>query len=129
MKIGSLHKITLALILENDDAAIPAKGPAMIEMIFGIGIGGLTPFELALEGKTVGDMLRMKVSANQADAFFGNLFQNLRMHLDLQLVPAEMSFLVEVKDVMQANNSEVVKALAQSGGHGCGGGSCDCGCG
>ncbi len=128
-EIGNMKKITLAVLHEKSDTTKSQESPVLFEMIYGIGMAGLNAFELALEGKKVGDMLRLKVLASQAEEFFGQFFPGLRVHLGLHIVPAEMNLLLKVKEVRDANNSEVVKALAKSGGHSCGGGSCDCGCG
>lgn len=127
-EIGNIKKITLSILHEDAHTADSQKSPVLFEMIYGIGVAGLNAFELALEGKKVGDMLRLKVLASQAEEFFGQFFPGIRMQLGLQIIPAEMTLLLEVKQVRDADNSEVVKALAKSGGHSCGGGSCDCGC-
>jgi hypothetical protein len=60
--------------------------------------------------------------------FFGHLFGPLRQVFSLQTLPETMWLQVEVTSVADADNREVVKALATAAGHaGCGGG-CDCGC-
>ncbi len=126
ISIDTLKKVKLAILLEEAPQKNP---PVMFDMIYGLGSLGLSAFELSLAGKMIGEMVRLKVTTSQAEEFFGSFFSSIRIALGLHIIPAEMTFVIEVKDIQDAENKEVVKALATAGGHGCGGGSCDCGCG
>jgi hypothetical protein len=102
--------------------------PVVFEFLYGIGADGLTPFEMTLGEKKPGDNLTVTVAAGEASMFFGRLLGSIRNLLGLQLFPTTLSLQMTVTAVNDAENREVVQALARSTGHGCDG-SCDCGCG
>lgn len=103
--------------------------PMAFEFLYGIGSDGLTPFEVMLGGKAEGDTLTLAVSADDAPQFFGHFLLPLRQGLGLHLLPAEIRLDLKVTAVSDAENREVVQALARAAGHGGCGGSCGCGCG
>ncbi len=126
--IEGIKKLKLELSLEDGvgakkDSAVP------LELISGIGTDGLTDFECLLTGRKTGETLRFQVPGAGAGEFFGHaLFQEIRLQLGLQLVPAGMSFQVVVGAIEEVDDRELVRALASGNAHGCGGG-CGCGCG
>jgi hypothetical protein len=107
---------------------LPAS-PVDFSFLYGIGSDGLCPFELALSEKCQGDTLRLMVGAAESREFFGHLLIPLRQAFNLRAMPESMWLQIEVTGVTDADNREVVKALAENIGHGGGcGGTCDCGC-
>jgi hypothetical protein len=128
--IQPLKKVKLSITAgsrpgSNDLTALPLQ----YEFLYGIGPQGLEPFEAALHGKALGECLTVTVAASEAPAFFGRFFQPVLQLLALHTYPAELFLSLSVEQVTDAENREVVKALAREAGHGGCGGSCDCGCG
>lgn len=106
--------------------------PVTFSFIYGIGRQGLTTFEENLSGKKQGDVFQFSLTSAQAQGFFGALWNPLCLAAGISLIPAEIHIRLEILDIVDADNREVVKALAGSLGHGgeaggCGG-SCGCGC-
>lgn len=116
--IDNLMKVSLII---RRRASRPSEDPGQpFEFIYGLGAGGITPFEKALFGKQVGD--RITVDVPQADAcrLMGHLEQPFREQTGLT---APGSVEMVVSGVARAHDRDVVKAMAA-------GGSCsDCGCG
>lgn len=103
--------------------------PLEYEFLYGIGSQGLEPFEAALHGKATGECLTVTVAASEAPIFFGRFLRPVLRLLGLQTCPAALFLSLSVTRVADAENREVVQALAREAGHGGCGGSCDCGCG
>jgi hypothetical protein len=128
--IQHLKKVGLAILAGHTPGQFNlTPSPMALEFLYGIGSDGLTPFEVTLGGKAEGDTLTVKVSADDAPQFFGHFFPPLRQALGLHLLPAEICLDLKVTAVTDAENREVVQALARAAGHGGCGGSCGCGCG
>jgi len=126
--VQSLKKVTLFLQAGSKaDTFSLTPSPVSFEFIYGIAREGLTAFEVTINNKHPGDITSLTVLATEAQVFFGNLFMPLRQTLSLHLLPEKIFLQVEVVSVVDADNREVVKSLADSLGHGCGGGTCDCG--
>jgi len=130
ISIQHLKKVHLAVLAgsEPGDCSLTAS-PMTFEFLYGIGAEGLEPFEMVLSGKCPGENVELTVTAEDASVFFGRFLGSIRHLLGLHLFPATLSLLITVMAVTDADNREVVKALARSAGHGGCGGSCDCGCG
>lgn len=95
-----------------------------VVFIFGIGPGGLTPFEYLLAGQPVQTPLKFQVAAAELQPFFEHLAP---LVADLFHGRPRVCFSVQVTQAEAADPREIVRALAQTAGHG--GGGCDCGCG
>lgn len=91
-------------------------------LVYGVGPGGITPFEKALLGKTAGDRLSLEIPPGNDCEIFGHLERTLGEHLDLSASRAVDIFITQVA---QATDREIIAAMAV--GTGCG--NCDCGCG
>lgn len=128
--IQPLKKVGLAIKAGNGPEKYNlTPSPMAFEFLYGIGSDGLTPFEVMLGGKAEGDTLTLAVSADDAPQFFGHFLLSLRQGLGLHLLPAELCLDLKVTAVSDAENREMVQALARAAGHGGCGGSCGCGCG
>lgn len=128
--IQHLKKVGLAILAGHTPGKFNlTPSPMAFEFLYGIGSDGLTPFEVMLGGKAEGDTLTLAVSADDAPQFFGHFLLPLRQGLGLHLLPAEIRLDLKVTAVSDAENREVVQALARAAGHGGCGGSCGCGCG
>ena len=99
--------------------------PAGLEFkfIFGIGPGGLCPFEYELVNKDEEELVLLRLNKEEVHHFLGHL------HLPLMdLFEKNKSFFLKVKilKIDKPSSKEVVKALAEMASHP---GDCDCGCG
>jgi hypothetical protein len=116
--IENLMKVSLTV--ESGDAVTEDKKGSPFEFIYGVGAAGITPFEKALFGKTVGERIQFDMSAADYCATVGHLELPLREQAGIM---GPVSLRVTVDRIVKAQDYEVVKAMA-------GGGSCsDCGCG
>lgn len=125
--IAPLTKVTLTVQAETAQIQPPAANmPADLSFIFGIGIEGLTDFELAILGKAPGDHLTLPIGKVPPSVQLEHLLSPL---MEVVQIPPPFDLHVEVKSVVPATDLEVVHALSHKtdgGGCDCGGG---CGCG
>jgi len=109
-----------------DRMDIPLENPGF-EFIFGIGTGGLTPFEHQLAELSVGDKITLQLQQEDAQHHFEHLFPPVR---GLFLDRPDLFLEVALAGVGPADSREVIRAMAEMTAHGeggCGGG-CGCGC-
>ena len=125
--VQPLKKLRLQVVAGSTPGAAPGGDPVIVEFIYGIGSAGLSPFESALSGKKKGDILSLAVTSTGAQGYFGHCLANFQQLLGLAIMPAKIYLTVKIDDILDADNREVVRSLAKSLSHGCGG-SCDCGC-
>jgi hypothetical protein len=119
-------KVALQVTLSaGGDSPLPSAQPAAMEFIYGIGKEGPTPFENALNGKSVGDRLTLSADTGELRLLLGHLYPDLPGASKWGHVRCRME--IAIADITQADGREVIKALA-SLVEGCDGG-CECGCG
>jgi hypothetical protein len=110
-KIGVLKKITLSVEAGTapDSMDLTPKS-AHFEFIYGLGTSGLTPFEIQLADKTVGEEFQLHMRREEIPQVFQHLaFFPLNLPED-----ADSFYLrLKVKSVLQADQREVIKALAE----------------
>lgn len=130
MKIGNLKKVLLAIGAgaEKGSSTLTPE-PVAFSFIYGIAAEGISPFESALYEKRVGEVIAITVSASETSEFFAHLLLPLREQLKLLIMPETLCLEITVKDVFEADNREVVQAIAGAAGQSGCGGSCGCGCG
>ncbi len=124
MHIENLKKIELSLHFE---AQPEGADICQLSFIYGLSRSGLCPFEEALHQKKMGESLLLVIPRNGLPEFFGHLYPELCGKLKLPGDAADLVLNVSVKAIETPEDREIVQAMAQSVGHGCGG-SCDCGC-
>jgi len=103
--------------LESSDLT---SGTGGMNLVFGVGSQGLTPFEAQLADKPVGYQLDLQIPAEGLHAFFGHIFPPFRRLSDQ---PGTIFLNVQIDGITQADSREVVKALAEvanCGDHCCG---------
>ncbi len=110
-KIDHLKKITLSIEAgTTSDSTDLTPQSSQFEFIYGLGISGLTPFEIQLADKTVGEEIHLHISREGIP----QVFQHLILfplpqpeHLD--------SFYLKLKitKVIPADQREVIKTLAE----------------
>ncbi len=127
--IQQLKKVRLAILAGSEPGKHSLTAtPMVFEFIYGIGAEGLEPFEAVLGDKCVGGHVVLTLAADEVPQFFGRFLRQIRQLFGLHLLPPTLSLHMTVTAVADADNREVVQALAKSAGHGGCGGSCDCGC-
>ena len=123
-KVENLTKVTLRLQAGTaaDDMNLSLSG-SEFEFIFGIGPGGMCPFEFQLANKAAGEEISMPVRKEEAHKMFE--------HLDIPVMRLfekhNLLYLkIQILKIEQPDSREVIKALADIASHDHG---CDCGCG
>lgn len=112
--IENLTKVSLSMGTGNQTSAMP------FEFVYGTGTEGITPFEKALFGKTIGDEVRFDLAPGEFCSILGHLQLPF---LNQTGIIEPVSLLATICRIDKATDLEVVKAMAA-------GGSCsDCGCG
>ena len=110
-KIEVLKKITLSVEAGTaPDATHLTPQSSQFEFIYGLGISGLTPFEIQLADKTVGEEIHLHISREEIPQVFQHLLLfplNLPEHLDAIYLK------LKITKVIQADQREVIKALAE----------------
>ncbi len=127
--IKPMMKINLTFTARTgpEDRRIPLDH-ADFEFIFGIGSGGLTPFEYELADRTSGEEVGFLLRDHQRQSFFEHLYPPV---VGLFIDYAELFLNARINSIEKAEGREIIKAMAEmtarsEGGGGCGG---DCGCG
>lgn len=125
-----LKKVTLSLSTGIEPGEFDTSGsPASLTFIYGVASDGLCPFETALHDKHEGEKLVVSVKAADAHAYFGHLFHRLCEILREPISHDTIALEIEVTGVTEADDREVVQAVARALTHGGCGTSCGCGCG
>jgi hypothetical protein len=110
--IGPLRKISLLLEAgTGPDKTDLTSEPIPFEFIFGVGSQGLSPFELELANRKVGDGLSMPIRGEG----LSDLFQHLL--IPSFAVPESISAFylkVQIVKVSEADPKEVIKAMAEA---------------
>ena len=122
-KVENLTKVTLRL-----EAGTTANhmnlslSSSEFEFIFGIGSGGMCPFEYQLANKATGEEISMSLKKQETHLMFEHL------HLPIMSLFEKHDLLylkIKILNIEQPDNKEVIKALADTASHDHG---CDCGC-
>ena len=111
-KVGPLRKVHLSLeagkTLHSMDLT---HSPVRFDFIFGLGSGGLTPFEYELAEKEVGATIELSLQRDRIPEMFGHLWPFLpAFPEDAKTVYMKVRLL----GVSSADQREVIKALAAS---------------
>lgn len=124
-KVDNLKKVKVSIKAgtSQDTMDLTPKHP-QIEFIFGLGPGGMTPFEYYLVDRTEGDSISLYLKKDDFDSFFEHLHPPL---MDLFDGRDDVYLKVNIDTAIPAGSREVVKAMAEMAAHG--GVGCDCGCG
>lgn len=124
--VQPLKKVKVRLQAGATDAVmdIPLPSPE-IDFIFGIGSGGLTPFECLLSDRRVTESFSGHVAGAEASLFFGHVAPALGRLFETRETVFFNACIVAVETPPPR---EVIKAMADVAAHGHAVG-CDCGCG
>lgn len=124
--VQPLKKIKVRLQAGATDAAMDIHLPSPeIDFIFGIGSGGLTPFECLLADRRETESISGRVAGAEAGLFFGHVAPALGRLFETREAVYFNACIVAVETPPPR---EVIKAMADlaARGHEAG---CDCGCG
>ena len=126
-KVENLKKITLTFQAGTSREALDLtpKHPEF-KFIFGLTPEGMTPFEFELVEKVEGDDVLLHLNKNDLNRFFENLNPPI---WDLFAGRDEIYLKAKILQISDADNREIVKAMADMTAHGHGGCDCGCGCG
>ena len=110
-KIDLLKKITLSVEAGTaPDSTDLNTQSSQIEFIYGLGVSGLTPFELQLADRTVGEEIQFLINREEIPQVFQHLLLlPLNLPDDLQTFHLRL----KVLKVIPADQREVIKALAE----------------
>lgn len=110
-KIDFLKKITLSVEAGTDaDSKDLSPQSAQVEFIYGLGVTGLTPFELKLADRTVGEEIQFLINREEIPQFFQHL---LLLPLNLPDDLDAFHLRLKIIKVTSADEREVIKALAE----------------
>ena len=110
-KIDLLKKITLLVEAGSaPDSMHPGPQSSQIEFIYGLGVSGLTPFELQLADRTVGEEIQFLINREEIPQVFQHL---LLLPLNLPDDLDSFHLRLRVMKVIPADQREVIKALAE----------------
>ena len=122
--IDNLKKITLSVTVgASPQTSDIIDHPESFKFIFGLGVDGLTPFEYALSGKSIGDEVRLQMKTEELNRIFRHItppFVNKLVNR------GELFLTAKITAVETADGREVIRAMAEMAE--CGS-ACDCGCG
>jgi hypothetical protein len=125
--IAPLDKVTIKLKTAPASGSTGGNtGATEAGFIFGLGVEGMTPFEIMLSGKAVGDRIDVPIEKGCPEEFFGHLGGTL--FGPLRPIPP-FTLNVTILSIEKAQDLEIIQALAKlvkGCGGGCAGG-CDCG--
>lgn len=118
--VAHLRKVRIRIDpLEGDAFSGDVDRALTYQFIFGIGSRGLSPLEMELHGKALGEEILLPVPPEGLEALFG--------HLALPAFPVQQDkesarIRLTVERVAPAEEREVVQAMSETA-------ACGCGCG
>ena len=125
-KVSTMNKVYLILESGTSPEQMDLTSKQVEwSFILGTGYEGLTPFEYELVNKTIGEEILIPLTRAEMGSKFEHMAQFVTDHVNVRDIFYLKAKIVGVAD---ADNREIVKAMAESvkHGHDCG---CECGCG
>jgi hypothetical protein len=127
--IQNLSKVAVTLRAGKDrDTLDLTSNPVFFDFIYGVGKEGFCAFESALYGKLVGEKSMMTITADEAGEILGHMRMQICSSLGIAKITEPFFLETTVTGVSQADNRELVQAIAKAASQGGCGGNCDCGC-
>lgn len=124
--ITPLTRVTLTLQSAPADQQNSSDAPPTeFEFICGLGIEGLTGFEMDLMEKKPGDRLTLPVDTHKAADYFEHLLTPFMQAVN---TCPPFNLFVEVRSVSAVSEKELVHALAHKVDNSSCGDDCSCGC-
>lgn len=120
-------KISILAGAEQDTFNL-TPAPVQLEFIFGIETE-LTPMELAISNMQLGESTSVRLTSDELKPFLGSQYAQFSQKTTFHLIPPILFLQLTLQESAETSPKDVVKAMAQSIGHGGCGGACGCGCG
>lgn len=125
--MNNLQKIFLSVRAAGDFETAACEDWQPFVFVYGAGSHGLSGLEKLLSEKTTGDEARYRGSRAEFLELCDHLLQPLCRALGLQVIPDSLQLEMKITAVKDAEDREIVQAIARAAaGSGCRG---DCGCG
>ncbi|MFH2063734.1 MAG: hypothetical protein ABIK15_00880 [Pseudomonadota bacterium] len=127
LEIDFPSRVTVAMKIDQGDALHGGSGrPVHFDFIWGIGLNGLTDFELVLSRKPAGEAVNLALRPEMIH----DVFDHLSSHVASLCKPHEdVRLTAWIEKIEPVSNRDVVRAIAglKEGSCGCGGdGGCGC---
>lgn len=123
-KVEHLSKVTIGLEAGTTaDHMDLTPTPSEFEFIFGIGSGGMCPFEYQLVAKAAGDEIAIHVNKQEIYPLFEHLHSAV---MSLFETHDALHLTIKILRIEQPENTEVIKAMSEMASHHH---DCNCGCG
>ncbi len=122
-QIQNLRKVTISIRVIDSvpNTELESQFDLQVSFIFGIGSVGLTPFEYELAKRNEGDIFVYSTEGLGPEMAFGHIAIWFMPHLK---VLRAKKLLIRVDRVEEANQREIIKALAEVAQ--CGDDCCNC---
>ena len=122
--VETLTKVTLRLEAGTTTGRMDLTPVAVeFEFIFGIGSGGMCPFEYQLVNRAAGEKIGIQLRKEERYS----LFEHLRPPImNLFEKHGALHLKIKILRIEKPENTEVIKALSEMASHHH---DCDCGCG
>ena len=122
--VENLTKVTLRLEAGSTaDHMDLTPAASEFEFIFGIGSGGMSPFEYQLVNKTTGEEIVIQIKKEELYSLFEHLHPPIMNLFEKQ---DALHLKIKILRIEQPENAEVIKAISETVSHHH---DCDCGCG
>ena len=123
-KVENLKKVILRLEAGTAADHMDLTASTLeFEFIFGIGPGGMCPFEYQLVDKTAGEEIGIQVKKEELYPLFEHLHPPIMNLFEKQ---DALHLKIKILRIENPENAEIIKALAEMASHQH---DCDCGCG
>ena len=123
-KVENLKKVTLQLEAGTTaDRMDLTVSTLEFDFIFGIGPGGMCPFEYQLVNKAAGEEIAIQVKKEELYPLFEHLHPPIMNLFEKQ---DALHLKIKILRIENPENAEIIKALAEAASHQH---DCDCGCG
>jgi len=123
-KVDNLKKVTLRMEAGTAADRMDLTPTALeYEFIFGIGPGGICPFEYQLANKAAGEEIGIQIKKEALYPLFEHLHPPI---MNLFEKHDALHLKIKILRIEKPKNTEVIKALSETTSHHH---DCDCGCG
>lgn len=121
-KISALKKVTFSFTAGTQMGQNDLNPESStFDIIYGLGVEGLTPFEFQITDKSEGDSICLRLNPDDVC----QTFQHITLpHFNTPDTADPVFLQFQVEKVVEADSREIIKAMAEM--NACSGGSCDC---
>lgn len=125
----NLQRLTFKVwVNQTEDEKGLSSEPRDFTFIYGIGVDGLSDFEMAVDGLGLQDFINLEIDQNKLKSYFGRLYHYLQTCVPLPADEGVVNLKLELLTVSSPEPKEIVTAIAELQSHGGCGSDCGCGC-